>query len=336
MKSFQCTCGNTLFFESSRCLACGLDVGYEPGLGVIRRLDKKFRLCANGQRHAACNWLVPAGSGEAFCASCRLNRTIPDLGNALNRHHWSLMEAAKRRLLHTLIGFQISLPTLAEDPLNGLAFDIVSTTLDPAATTGHLSGVITVSLEEADDTWRQINRQQLGEASRTLLGHFRHESGHYLWYRYLSRLDWDHPSRTAFRTLFGNDSFDYGSALARYYQQGPPANWQQHYISAYAASHPWEDWAETWAHYLQMVDGIETCEELGIQADLAPLPAGLEARSNAEDASFRALLQRWISLATMLNEISRSFGAPVLYPYVISPAVADKLRLAHHFASVWR
>lgn len=336
MKSFQCTCGNTLFFESSRCLACGLDVGYEPGLGVIRRLDKKFRLCANGQRHAACNWLVPAGSGEAFCASCRLNRTIPDLGNALNRHHWSLMEAAKRRLLHTLIGFQISLPTLAEDPLNGLAFDIVSTTLDPAATTGHLSGVITVSLEEADDTWRQINRQQLGEASRTLLGHFRHESGHYLWYRYLSRLDWDHPSRTAFRTLFGNDSFDYGSALARFYQQGPPANWQQHYISAYATSHPWEDWAETWAHYLQMVDGIETCEELGIQASLAPLPAGLEAHSNAEDASFRALLQRWISLATMLNEISRSFGAPVLYPYVISPAVADKLRLAHHFASVWR
>lgn len=336
MKSFQCTCGNTLFFESSRCLACGLDVGYEPVLGVIRRIDKKFRLCANGQRHAACNWLVPAGSGEAFCASCRLNRTIPDLGNALNRHHWILMEAAKRRLLHTLIGFQISLPTLAEDPLNGLAFDIVSTTLDPAATTGHLNGVITVSLEEADDTWRQINRQQLGEASRTLLGHFRHESGHYLWYRYLSRLHWDHHSRTAFRTLFGNDSFDYGSALARYYQQGPPANWQQHYISAYAASHPWEDWAETWAHYLQMVDGIETCEELGIQATLAPLPAGLEPRSNAEDASFRALLQRWISLATMLNEISRSFGAPFLYPYVISPSVADKLRLAHHFASVWR
>lgn len=336
MKSFQCICGNALFFESSRCLACGLDVGYDATLGVIRRIDKNYRLCGNGQRYAACNWLVPATAGEGFCGSCRLNRTIPDLSSERNRQHWRLMETAKRRLLHTLLEFGIPLPTLADDPDNGLAFDIVSTSLDPAATTGHLSGVITVSLEEADDTWRQINRQQLGEASRTLLGHFRHESGHYLWYRYLSRLDWDHPSRTAFRTLFGNDSFDYSSALARYYQQGPPANWQQHYISAYAASHPWEDWAETWAHYLQMVDGIETCEELVIQAALAPLPAGLEPLSNAEDASFRALLQRWISLATMLNEISRSFGAPFLYPYVISPAVADKLRLAHHFASVWR
>ena len=341
MKSFQCTCGNTLFFESSRCLACGLDVGYEPGLGVIRRLDKKFRLCANGQRHAACNWLVPAGSGEAFCVSCRLNRTIPDLGNALNRHHWSLMEAAKRRLLHTLIGFQISLPTLAEDPLNGLAFDIVSTTLDPAATTGHLSGVITVSLEEADDTWRQINRQQLGEASRTLLGHFRHESGHYLWYRCLSRLDWDHPWRMAFREVFGNEALPYSEGLARHYQYGPPSDWQQNYISAYSASHPWEDWAESWAHYLQMVDGIETCEQLSIRAEPAaaqpgiiPLPDVLGTRSAAEDASFHALLQRWISLVTTLNEISRSFGAPFLYPYVISPAVARKLRLVHHFASV--
>ncbi len=309
----------------------------------MRQIDTSYRLCANGQRHAVCNWLVPASSGQAFCISCRLNRTIPDLRSDRNRHHWSLMEAAKRRLLHSLIGFHLSLPTLAEDPLNGLAFDIVSTTLDPAATTGHLSGVITVSLEEADDTWRQINRQQLGEASRTLLGHFRHESGHYLWHRFLSRLHWDHPSRTAFRTRFGNDSFDYGSALARYYRYGPPADWQQHFISAYAASHPWEDWAETWAHYLQMVDGIETCEQLGIQARpasalpaLTPLPAGLEASSAEEDASFQALLQRWISLATKLNEISRSFGAPFLYPYVISAAVAEKLRLAHHFASTWR
>lgn len=343
MKSFQCTCGNALYFESSRCLACGIDVGYEPVQGIIRRLGKNHRLCGNGQRYAACNWLVPASSGEAFCISCRLNRTIPDLGNALNRQHWSLMEAAKRRLLHTLIGFHISLPTLAEDPLNGLAFDIVSTRLDPAATTGHLSGVITVSLEEADDTWRQINRQQLGEASRTLLGHFRHESGHYLWYRCLSRLEWDHPWRMAFREIFGNEALPYSEGLSRHYQCGPPSDWQQNYISAYAASHPWEDWAETWAHYLQMVDGIETCEELGIRGgetlpafDACPLPTGLQPATNQDDADFHALLQRWISLATTLNEISRSFGAPFLYPYVISPAVARKLRLAHHFASVWR
>ena len=343
MRSFQCTCGNALFFESSRCLKCGLDVGYEPVKGLIRRIDKTFRLCSNGQRYAACNWLVPTSSSEALCTSCRLNRTIPDLSNALNRQHWSLMEAAKRRLLHTLIGLHIPLPTLAEDPQNGLAFDIVSTTLNPAATTGHLSGVITVSLEEADDTWRQINRQQLGEASRTLLGHFRHESGHYLWYRCLSRLEWTHPWRMAFREVFGNEALHYSDGLARHYQYGPPADWQQNFISAYAASHPWEDWAETWAHYLQMVDGFETCEQLGIRSSEAPLPAsactlptGLETDSASEDANFHSLIQRWISLASMMNEISRSFGAAFLYPYVISPAVARKLRLAHYFAKVWQ
>lgn len=348
MNAFHCTCGNILFFESSRCLRCGLDVGFDPIQNTMRVLDSSLKLCANGVHHAVCNWLLSSTSSEALCASCRLNRTIPDLSSERNRQHWSLMEAAKRRLLYTLNALHIPLRTLAEDPQNGLAFDIVSTTLNPAATTGHLRGVITVSLEEADDTWRQINRQQLGEASRTLLGHFRHESGHYLWYRYLSPLNWEDPTRIAFREVFGNDSYDYSHALALYYQHGPPAYWQQNYISAYAASHPWEDWAETWSHYLQMIDGFETCDHLGIRGgginlplvilplESCVLPSCLSNGISSEDADFHAWLQRWICLAAILNEISRSFGAPFLYPYVISPAVAQKLRLVHHFANIWR
>jgi hypothetical protein len=37
-----------------------------------------------------------------------------------------------------------------------------------------------------------------------------------------------------------------------------PANWQKSFISKYATSHPWEDWAETWAHYLHIMDMLET------------------------------------------------------------------------------
>lgn len=343
MKTFHCTCGNLLFFESSRCLNCGSDVGYDPRRGKLIPIDSTVRLCANGSRHAVCNWLLPASANDTFCTACRLNRIIPDLSRGLNLQHWGLMEAAKRRLLYTLLGLNISLPTLAEDPQSGLGFDIVSTTLDPAATTGHLRGVITVSLEEADDTWRQINRQHLGEASRTLLGHFRHESGHYLWYRCFSSLDWAHPLRQAFREVFGDDTRDYSSALSRHYQYGPPPDWQQHYISAYAASHPWEDWAETWAHYLQMIDGFETCDSLGLRMDGVAAPAaallpeaGLPDTALEDNARFQAWLQHWIGLASMLNEISRSFGAPFLYPFIISPPVARKLRLAHQFASQWR
>jgi hypothetical protein len=344
MKSFHCTCGNALYFESSQCLRCGLEVGYDPMQDLMRPLDAHLKRCANGARHGVCNWLLPAASSAAFCRSCRLTRTIPDLGTEQNRRHWGLMEAAKRRLIHTLHALRIPLPSLAEDPQNGLAFDIVSTTLDPRVTMGHLGGVITVSLEEADDTWRQINRQQLGEASRTLLGHFRHESGHYLWDRFLSRLEWMNPARFAFREVFGNESFSYSDALQRYYRQGPPADWQQRFITPYAAAHPWEDWAETWAHYLQIVDGLETGGQFGIRSgavspaplpDSCTLPTALASSKQREDSAFHDLLQRWLSLVTVMNEVSRSFGAPLLYPYIISPPAVRKLRLAHHFAGVW-
>ena len=345
MKSFRCTCGNALYFESFRCLRCGLDVGYDPMQDDMGPPGNQRKLCANGTLHGVCNWFLPAASSAAFCRSCKLNRTIPDLRTDQNRMHWGLMEAAKRRLIRTLRCLGLSLPALADDPEHGLAFDIVSTTLDPRVTMGHLGGVITVSLEEADDTWRQINRQQLGEAARTLLGHFRHESGHYLWERHLSRLDWMHPDRFAFRDVFGNESFSYSDALQRHYKMGPPADWQQHFITPYAAAHPWEDWAETWAHYLQMIDGLETGTQLGIpgSAPLQPapppdsctLPAVLATSTHQEDTAFHDLLQRWLHLITVMNEASRSFGAPLLYPYIISPTAARKLRLAHHFASMW-
>lgn len=348
MQRFTCDCGNVIFFSSSRCLKCGRVVGYDPDSRQMLRLRPSagMKRCENGVKFAVCNWLLPVDSPESLCVACRMNRMIPDLTTERNRLLWGRTELAKRRLIYTLLQLGISLPARTAKNQLGLAFDIVSTLSNPTVTTGHLNGVITVNLEEADDTYRQINRQQLGENSRTLLGHFRHESAHYLWQRFLSELLWEAPHRQAFRDRFGDEWLDYGLALNRHYENGPPAGWAESYISAYAASHPWEDWAETWAHYLQIVDGLETCEELGIQVKHLALPLvmlpgeagalpGMLPQSALVDGDFLAWLQRWMCLSTVLNEISHSMGEQPLYPFVISVRVAQKLRLAHHFAQCW-
>ena len=348
MQRFTCECGNVLFFGSSRCLKCSSDVGYDPQRGAMQRVrtGSTMKRCLNGVKHNVCNWLLPASATAVLCVACRMNRTIPDLSADRNHMLWARMEMAKRRLIYTLLRLGISLPTKKDDAKNGLAFDIVSTLANPTVTTGHLNGVITVNLEEADDSYRQFNRQQLGENSRTLLGHFRHESAHYLWQRNLSELAWDDPLRLAFRERFWDEWTDYAAALSTYYQNGAPGDWEKHCITAYASSHPWEDWAETWAHYLQIIDGLETCESLGIQVQFialplvilpvesGALPAVLPAMP-AEDGEFLAWLQRWMCLSTVLNEISCSLGEPALYPFVISVKAAQKLRLAHYYAQAW-
>lgn len=348
MQRFTCECDNVLFFSSSHCLKCNSDVGFDLESSRFRRLgpDAGVQRCANGTQHGVCNWVLSAASPDSLCPACQMNRTIPDLTSDRNRMLWGRMEVAKRRLIYTLRHLGISLPNKTRNAQAGLAFDIISTVSNPTVTTGHLDGVITVNLEEADDTYRQINRQALGESSRTLLGHFRHESAHYLWQRFLSDLAWDHPLRLAFRERFGDEWQDYSASLSGYYQRSAPAGWEQSFISAYASSHPWEDWAETWAHYLEIADGLETCESLGLQVQFLALPlvmlpgeAGtlpaMLPQNGLADGEFLAWLQRWMCLSTVLNEVSQSLGEPPLYPFVISMRVAQKLRLAHHFAQVW-
>lgn len=348
MQRFTCECDNVLFFGSSQCLKCSSEVGYDPQRGAMLRVRRgsPMKRCDNGIKHSVCNWLLPASATATLCVACRMNRTIPDLSTDRNRLLWARMEMAKRRLIYTLLRLGISLPTKKDNAKDGLAFDIVSTLSNPSVTTGHLNGVITVNLEEADDSYRQFNRQQLGESSRTLLGHFRHESAHYFWQRSLSELSWDDPLRLAFRERFGDEWTDYGTALSKYYETGAPVGWEQDYITAYAASHPWEDWAETWAHYLQILDGLETCEGMGIQVkhlalplvilpvESGQLPDMLPSDATA-DGEFLAWLQRWMCLSSVLNEISHSIGEAALYPFVISVRAAQKLRLAHHYAQVW-
>lgn len=348
MQRFVCDCGNILFFESSRCLKCGEEVGYDAEaqtMSVIRPGGWRQR-CINGVQHGVCNWLVPAQALNTKCFACSLNRKIPNLLIPENIVLWGRMESAKRRLIYTLLRLGIPLASKSVDSKNGLAFDLVSAKAEPGVTMGHLNGVITVNLDEADDTYRTINREQLGESTRTLLGHFRHELGHYLWQRWMSEASWDHPYRIAFRELFGDEWQDYAAALQKHYQSGAPPEWEKNFISAYAASHPWEDWAEIWAHYLQIVEGLETFEGMGLETRRIALPPVNFAEEAGKlpsclpqipenDAAFLTWLQSWINLSTVLNETSVSLGQPSLYPFVISANVARKLRLVDHLAKTW-
>jgi hypothetical protein len=351
MKLFECqNCGQALYFENSRCVSCGLDLGFLPDRRVITALkpDKdsrsgretwralavpkgRYRYCANAQ-HGVCNWLVPSDQPEPFCAACRHNRTIPDLSLTDNLVHWRMMEVAKHRLFYTLLKLRLPLATRAEDPA-GLAFDFIAAPENPSAAsppvvTGHSSGLITINLAEADSSERERQRRQMGEPYRTLLGHFRHEIAHYYWGRLIA----NSQSLQEFRDIFGDERKDYPSALRQHYANGPPPDWPEHFVTAYASSHPWEDFAETWAHYFHMVDTLETAGAFGLSVHPRLSRADKLATKmdfDLHDAEMARIIDAWLPLTFAVNSINRSMGLPDLYPFVLSPTVIVKLTFVH-------
>ncbi len=297
----------------------------------------RYHRCANLTTAAGCNWLVQADRtyyGQPFCLSCRLNRTIPNLSVVANAERWHRVETAKRRLVSSLLA--LSLPVASkvlEDPQNGLAFDLLSPL--PGGTrviTGHSNGVVTLNIEEADDQVRERIRNDLDEPYRTLLGHLRHETGHYYWDRLIRD---DARWLSAFRNLFGDDRQNYSDALQFHYQQGPPPDWQSRFVSAYASSHPWEDWAESWAHYLHMVDTLGSAQSFGLDAskvdlEFEPFTSDvLHDSGDPEAEHFLGLVNSWAMLAAALNELSRSMGLADFYPFVLSKEAVRKLHFIH-------
>ena len=277
MKLFECqNCGQALYFENTHCESCGLWLGYLPAKETVTALEDdagrfraladpnhgRYRYCANVQ-HGVCNWLIPEDSPDQFCAACRHNRTIPDLSIPQNLMNWRKIEGAKHRLFYTLLRLRLPLTTRDEDAEGGLAFDFIAPPApgDAPVMIGHKSGLITISLAEADDSERERQRREMGEPYRTLLGHFRHEVAHYYW----DHLIRDTPALEEFRRLFGDERQDYREALQKHYAEGPPNNWVEQYVTAYASVHPWEDFAETWAHYFHMVDTLETANAFGLR-----------------------------------------------------------------------
>lgn len=350
---FTCRCGRPVFFDNSRCLACDTPLGYDSARlellplepcepdGCWRAVDAgadgtRYRRCANAETAAACNWLVPMAQppseddAAALCACCCLNRTIPDQADASNRLWWARIELAKRRLVSSLLGLGLPVEPQREDaPGRGLAFDLLRAAPGgPAVSTGHGEGVITIDVEEADDARREAVRSQMHEPYRTLLGHLRHEVGHYYWSRLVDGSAWLEP----FRALFGDDRQDYAAALQQHYEQGPPADWGERHVSAYASAHPWEDWAETWAHWLHMCDTLDTAQSLKFDAGQAELlhdPFTVSALWRADDdsaADFLTTVNAWVELSAVLNELARSMGQPDLYPFVLPLTAVAKLQ----------
>lgn len=349
---FSCRCGRPVFFRNSECLACLAPLGYEPQRQQLLALEPvetpaasgplwreagapvdapAYRRCANLDTAAACNWLV-AQPDAALCRCCRLTRTLPDLSSDNGALWWRRIELAKRRLVSSLIGLKLPVRSkVDEDPERGLVFDLVQPAPGtPAVLTGHADGVITLDVQEADDAWREARRNALGEPYRTLLGHLRHETGHYYWQRLVQRSPWLEP----WRAVFGDERQDYIAALKQHYDVGAPADWNQRFVSAYASSHPWEDWAETWAHYLHLVDTLDTARSFGLDAEHVELDYerfGAEALSEPEGpgAPFLRMVNSWIELTGAINELSRSMGVPDFYPFVLSVPAVRKLHLVH-------
>jgi hypothetical protein len=290
-----------------------------------------YRMCHNYAFEDVCNWMVPADAPGQLCVSCELTTVIPNLTSAENSLLWYRLEAAKRRLLYTLAALKLPIEPMQTDGDGGVAFEFLEDTPGgERILTGHDNGRITLNIAEADDAQREQARAQMHEPYRTLLGHFRHEIGHYYFDRLVAGTRWTEP----FRALFGDEREDYGEALERHYRDGPPADWSQTFISAYATTHPWEDWAETWAHYLHMVDTLDTAMSCGLALTPDdPQEPTLTDNTPVEDAGFDSLLKRWFPLTYVLNSLNRSLGMPDGYPFMLAARVVDKLRFVHRVVS---
>ncbi|MDR5740689.1 MULTISPECIES: putative zinc-binding metallopeptidase [unclassified Caballeronia] len=344
MKTFHCNrCNQLVFFENTHCEKCGARLGYVPELRQISAFEEDedgrwkslhplaegalFRPCHNYSVENVCNWMIPAESDDTLCCSCQLTSTIPNLTSPDNRLYWYRLENAKRRLLYTLDELGLDVKSRQEDPEHGLEFQFLEGDAEgKGVMTGHNNGLITLNIAEADDAHREKVRSSLHEPYRTLLGHFRHETGHY----FFDRLIAETPRIEPFRTAFGDEQQDYSAALDRHYKKGPPPDWADHYISAYATMHPWEDWAETWAHYLHIVDTVDTAVSCGlVLVPDSPHEPMLTDQTPVEETSFDNLMDRWFPLTYVLNSLNRSLGMPDGYPFALAPPVIDKLRFVH-------
>lgn len=346
MRVFNCDhCGHLLFFDSVQCLHCGAELAFVPddlclhalqpspgheglwqGLHPWASQAPHYRMCANRELHQACNFAVPSGDDNPYCVSCRQTHWLPDLSDPANLRRWKAIEDAKRRLYYTLARLRL---TGGQAGTAAPVFEFLADTPQAPVMTGHRQGTITLNVAEADDDERARRRLALGEPYRTLVGHLRHESGHFFWEALVaSQPAW----LERFRSMFGDERQDYAQSLQTHYAKGPAGEpgWPDTYVSAYAAAHPWEDWAETWAHYLHLVDLLETAASY--QTTLT-VPGGA-ALHRLHDPfmpgqDFDAMLADWIPLTLLLNSLNASLGQQHAYPFALSHGALAKLRFVH-------
>lgn len=341
MKIFECgNCANPLFFENSTCENCGHLVGYfpaeirsmtfDPAKPELRsdQTNSAFKYCSNHQ-YGVCNWVIPVNENREFCEACALNRTIPDLSDIENFEKWQKLEVAKHRLVYQLNRLKLATLSKEDSPEKGLCFDFLSREGDDKIMTGHANGVITILLSEADSVHREQMRKQMSEPYRTLIGHFRHEVGHYYWDQLIAQ---NNDALKNFRRIFGNEQEDYSESLQLYYKNGAEQNWQDGFISQYATAHPWEDWAETWAHYLHIMDMAETAYHYGISVKPKVKEKSLRGKFGFDPYTakdFDKIYKSWAPISFAINSLNRSMGVPDAYPFVVSGTVVSKMKFIH-------
>ena len=345
MKLYTCSnCHSLIYFENNICLHCGYSLGFDAEslslvtlvpeeknlFSNVQNKQEKFRYCKNSE-YSACNWLIHDAQSSEYCPACRTEPVIPDLTNEENLKRWRNIEMAKHRLVYSLLRLRLPVMAKKDDEEAGIAFDFLAqTSAKDKVITGHENGVITLNIEEADEAARVRHKQDLGERYRTLLGHFRHEIGHYYWEVLIKNTD----ALKKYRQLFGNEEKDYAEALETYYKNGAAPNWSRDFISPYASSHPWEDWAETWAHYLHLMDTLETAFSFGIriQPDMIQDTKQIQASIQQDPydmTDFDQIMKWWLPLTFAVNSLNRSMGHTDFYPFVISEVVVDKLQFIH-------
>jgi hypothetical protein len=345
MKLYTCSnCHSLIYFENNICLHCGYSLGFDANTlslitlvsegknsyANIQHDQQKFHYCKNAE-YGTCNWLIYSSQPSEFCQACELNRVIPALTSDDNMKRWKNIEVAKHRLVYSLLRLRLPVSKRIENEETGIAFDFLAQTSPrEKVITGHDSGTITLNIDEADEAARAKHKLDLGEKYRTLLGHFRHEIGHYYWEVLIRNTD----AIEKYRLLFGNEERDYKEALENYYKNGAPSDWSDHYISPYASSHPWEDWAETWAHYLHLMDTLETAFAFGIriQPDMVQDTKGIQASIQQDPydmTDFSQIIKWWLPLTFAVNSLNRSMGHSDFYPFIISDNVVEKLQFIH-------
>ncbi|WP_159911233.1 putative zinc-binding metallopeptidase [Pantoea sp. 18069] len=346
MQVFNCDqCGHLVFFDSVQCLHCGATLAFLPQtleMVAMQPLDngwwqrasprgaakpELYRFCRNRTLYDTCNFTVAGGDAHAQCVSCRQTRWLPDLSDLSNLRRWKQIEAAKRHLYYCLARLGLQPGPGERAPQYDLLEEVPG---QPPVMTGHANGTITLNVAEADDEERARRRMSLNEPYRTLIGHLRHECGHFFW----DLLVRDSEHLEQFRALFGDERQDYGQALQNYYaRQDKLTGWQEHFISGYAQSHPWEDWAETWAHYLHMVDLLETGASYQTHVTV-PAPSEHHDQQVQDPfgtmrPDFHAMLKQWVPLTLLLNSLNRSLGHQDAYPFALSAGARRKLMWVH-------
>ncbi|MCB1348691.1 MAG: putative zinc-binding metallopeptidase [Paracoccaceae bacterium] len=311
MRVFPSPTGDSVVFFDNLLSPEQVPVGYDP---EARAFVANVPFCSN-REVIGCNWIATAPG--ALCESCAMTKLAPDTSVPGAINNWAKTEAAKRWVLVNLRSWQWFGP---QDTGVRPIFHMLAEGVDPVVM-GHAYGVLTISIAESDPVLNVMRREALAESYRTMIGHLRHELAHMIWWRLSIEPDF----LADFRALFGDEEADYRAALDRHYSNGPPEGWRDNFLTAYASAHPHEDWAETTAHLLHLIDIADSAIAVGLSAPDAP-DRNWDAYGEPDAEKLTTIAAE---LAMKINHVNRSMGLSDLYPFVLHDRARQKLAFVH-------